>query len=387
MANKKYHHRPYQKNKAIIAAARRRASGAASGNTGRASAANSNAGRTTQRGGARSASSTHYRNSHNSRSARAFPTHMRVLVLVLLLVSALITATQRVDIPVVSEVEDWLGVYDDGKTSVVETAVQGETQIHFIDVGQGDATLIAQSGKYALIDAGLASATDDILAYLHSLNIETIDVLVMTHPHADHIGAMDEIIEEFEIEIVVMPDFSMITEMPTTASFERVLTALEGSDALVETAVVGASYAVGEGTLTILSTGVETDNLNDISVCTMFTAGAFSVLNTGDAETPQEEALLASGVALNATVFQAGHHGSSTSNTLAFLQAVQPELVVISCGLDNSYGHPHAQVLDTYDAVGAAYYRTDLDGNVVITYTDADGITVHCEKDAETAEP
>ncbi len=318
-------------------------------------------------------------------------------VLVLLIGAALMTSTQmpaldlaqtqtysqlETQISLLDQTADWLELYDDGKTSVVETAALGETQLHFIDVGQGDATLIAQSGHYALIDAGLSSATDDLLAYLYSLDIQTIDVLVMTHPHADHIGAMDEIIETFEIELVLMPDFDLIDEMPTTAGFEAVMEALENSDALVETAVVGASYAVGEGALTIVSTGVQTDNLNDISVSTLFTAGAFSMLNTGDAEQAQEEAMLASGIDVSATIFQGGHHGSSTSNTLGFLKAVNPEIIVFSCGLDNSYGHPHAVVLENVATIGADYYRTDLNGNVVITYTHEDGIIVLCENEA-----
>ncbi len=303
----------------------------------------------------------------------------RLWVLALLCCSALLMASRQLALPLVQEVSDALGLYDEGKAAAVTTAVTGETQLHFIDVGQGDATLIAQSGEYALIDAGFADATEDLLAYLQSLEIETIQVLVMTHPHADHIGAMDEIIDTFAIETVILPDFNWIEELPTTTSFTNVLSALERSDATVVTAQVGECYAVGEGSLTIVSTGVQTDNLNDISVSTLFTAGEFSLLCTGDAEAAQEEAMLASGVNLQATVFQAGHHGSYTSNTLAFLQAVQPELVVISCGVDNSYGHPNAAALENFDAVGATYYRTDLKGNVVVRYTAAEGISVLCE--------
>ncbi len=304
-------------------------------------------------------------------------------VAALLLVLGSITALHQsasFTLPALSQAETWLGLYDAGKTAAVSTAEMGETQVHFIDVGQGDATLISQGGSYALIDAGLADSTEDLLAYLDSLGIERIELLVMTHPHADHIGAMDEVIATYEIGTVILPDFTLCEEYPTSTSFLRVIEALEASSAAIETAVVGASYALGEGTLEIISVGVPTDNLNDISVCTLFTAGDFTLLNTGDAEEAVEEALLASGQDLGAIVFQAGHHGSSTSNTLAFLQAVQPELVVISCALDNDYGHPHSSVLDTYDAVGAEYYRTDLNGNVVICYTAADGITVICEQ-------
>ncbi len=319
----------------------------------------------------------------------AFFLRPRMFVLALLLLASAITVVHQqaeIEQPAVSQAETWLDLYDEGKESVVPTAEVGETQVHFIDVGQGDATLISQGGSYALIDAGVSSATEDLIAYLHSLDIETIDILVMTHPHADHIGAMDEVIAEFEIELMILPDFALCEDYPTSASFVRVMDALDQSTETVsETAVVGASYPLGEGVLEIVSIGVETDNLNDISVCTMFTAGGFTLLNTGDAETPVEEALLESGQDLSAMVFQAGHHGSSTSNSLAFMQAVQPELIVISCGLDNSYGHPHAAVLETYDAIGADYYRTDLNGNVVVCYTEQAGLTVLCEQETAQA--
>ncbi len=316
----------------------------------------------------------------------AFFLRPSMLAVALLLALASITTLHHgigLALPALSQLEAELNLYDAGKTAVVSTAALGETQVHFIDVGQGDATLISQGGSYALIDAGLADTTEDLLAYLDSLGIETIDILVMTHPHADHIGAMDEVIATYDIGTVILPDFTLCEEYPSSASFLRVIEALETSNATIETAVVGASYALGDGTLEILGVGVPTDNLNDISVCTLFTAGDFTLLCTGDAESPVEEALLESGQDLSATVFQAGHHGSSTSNTLAFLQAVQPELVVISCGLDNSYGHPHTAVLNAYDAVGAEYYRTDLNGNVVVCYTAETGITVMCEQPDE----
>lgn len=316
---------------------------------------------------------------------RAFFLRPSMLAVALLLLVASVTALHHsagLNLSGVSQAEDWLGLYDTGKTSAVSTAEAGETQVHFIDVGQGDATLISQGGSYALIDAGTADATEDLLAYLDSLGITTIDILVMTHPHADHIGAMDEVIATYDIGTVILPDFTLCEEEATSTSYLRVLEALEASTATtIETAVVGACYALGAGTLEIISVGVPTDNLNDISVCTMFTVGEFSLLCTGDAESAVEEALLESGQDLSATVFQAGHHGSSTSNTIDFMQAVQPELVVISCGLDNSYGHPHSSVLANYEAVGAEYYRTDLDGNVVVCYTAEDGITVICEQD------
>lgn len=262
------------------------------------------------------------------------------------------------------------------------TPGSAETQIHFIDVGQGDAVLIENSGEYALIDCGTEDCETALLAYLEQLGVTELKLLVMTHPHADHIGSMDAVIQNVKVELFLLPELDKAKSYPTTAGFERVLTALEQTETPVEQAADGAQYPVGAGTLTVLSTGVETDNYNNISVCTRYTAGGFAFVDTGDAEKPVEQALLQSGAELSALVFKAAHHGSNTSNSAEFLQAVRPQIVVVSCGLENSYGHPHASALESYAAVGAQVYRTDLQGSVVVTYTPENGLRTYTAKEA-----
>lgn len=264
----------------------------------------------------------------------------------------------------------------------VPLAGQSETQVHFIDVGQGDAVLIANSGEYALIDCGTEACETALLAYLEQLGVDRLKLLVMTHPHADHIGSMDAVIRHVDVELFLLPELDKAKSYPATAGFEHVLTALEEREVPAEEAAEGAQYAVGAGTLTVLSTGVETDNYNDISVCTRYTADGFSFVDTGDAEADVEQALLQSGADLSATVFKAAHHGSGTSNGPEFLQAVRPQFVVVSCGLNNSYGHPHAAALESYAAVGAAVYRTDLQGSVVAVYTPGAGVQMYPSKEA-----
>ena len=153
--------------------------------------------------------------------------------------------------------------------------------------------------------------------------------------------------------------------------------AAEVNGCAVQLAKPGAWFTVGQGTLTVLSTGIRTDNYNNISLCTRYTAGGFAFVDTGDAELPVEEALLHSGQPVAAQVFKAAHHGSGTSNSLALLERISPQVVVVSCGANNSYGHPHEQPMDNYVSVDAEIYRTDEQGSVAVTYSAAEGLQVY----------
>ena len=139
------------------------------------------------------------------------------------------------------------------------------------------------------------------------------------------------------------------------------------------TARAGDVFPLGEGTLTVLGDGVAAENLNDISLVTLFEAPGLRCLSSGDGEKAVEDAVLASGADVHADVFKAAHHGSSTSNTQAFLDAVRPQAVVVSCGAGNSYGHPHSEALAAFANVGAQVYRTDTEGTI-IAYVDKAGI-------------
>lgn len=241
----------------------------------------------------------------------------------------------------------------------------GDTAVHFINVGQADATLLQQGDAFALIDAGDSAHTDSLLAYLDAVGADTLQLLVMTHPHADHIGAMAAVLEHCQVERVLLPDFSK-APLPTSRTFEKVLEAIERGQVATDTARVGQSYALGEGTLSVLGAGVETEDYNNLSIVGRFDAPGLSFVFSGDGEEAVEEAALASGQDLRAQVFQAGHHGSNTSNSLGFLQAIRPGLVVISCGADNDYGHPHQEALDHFAQVGARVLRTDQGGNILV---------------------
>lgn len=243
--------------------------------------------------------------------------------------------------------------------------------VHFIDVGQADATLLQSGGEYCLVDAGDTDSEQALMNYLEQRGVTRLKLLVMSHPHADHIGSMAAVLQKIEVEQVLLPDFDK-APYPTTRLFETVMQAIEDSGAAVTTAGAGQSFPVGNGSLRVLAAGVETDNYNDLSQVLLFESGELSVLLSGDGEKPVEQAALETGAVPQADVFKAAHHGSDTSNTLDFLRAIRPQYVVISCGLGNSYGHPHAGALERFEQVGAQVLRTDQDGSVVIAATEGD---------------
>ena len=258
--------------------------------------------------------------------------------------------------------------------------------VHFIEGGQADATLLQSGGEYCLVDAGDTDSEQKLMEYLEQRGVTRLKLLVMSHPHADHIGSMAAVLEKLEVEQVLLPDFDK-APYPTTRLFEKVMEAIEASGAAVTTAAPGQSFPVGSGTLQVLSAGVETDNYNDLSQVLLFESGELSVVLSGDGEKPVEQAALEAGAVTRADVFKAAHHGSDTSNTLEFLQAVQPGYVAISCGLGNSYGHPHAGALERFEQVGAQVLRTDQDGSVVIAATEngLQSYTANAAKEREAA--
>ena len=280
-------------------------------------------------------------------------------------------------IPTWNEIYNFFGV---GNASPApDTATQGETRVHFIDVGQGDAVLIESAGEYILIDCGTEDCEEQLLGYLDQLGVTRLSLLVMTHPHADHIGSMDAVLYHLPVDTLLLPDLENAAKFPTTATFERVLTAAEQNGCAVQQGTVGQTFAVGEGVLTVFSTGVYSDDYNNISLGTRFTVGSFSYVSTGDAEAEVEQQMLQNGVQ-PATLFKAAHHGSNTSNTAEFLAELYPVVIVVSCGEGNSYGHPHKEPMERYEAIDAYVYRTDLNGSVVVSYSPDEGLQVYTSK-------
>lgn len=260
--------------------------------------------------------------------------------------------------------------------------------VHYFDVGQGDSTLIKYKDKTVLIDAGEKDMGGTVVGYLKDLGIERLDYIIATHPHSDHIGGLPEVIRSFETGTVIAPRVS--DEMtPTTKVYERFLTALSEKGLRLTAAKTGTVYSLADENLEndntafeiIAPVGDDYDDLNDWSVGIRLVHGETAFIFTGDAEKGAEKDMIESGAELAADVLKTPHHGSGTSSSKAFLEAVKPSIAVISSGDGNSYGHPHAETLDKFNEYGIKYYRTDGCGTVTV-YSDGEAIKVVTEKEA-----
>lgn len=275
------------------------------------------------------------------------------------------------------------GIITDETYLKLISAVNGEItetsdySVHFIDVGQAECILIETPDKTVLIDAGDVGCEKRIENYLRTNGIFKIDYFIATHPHADHIGSASKVLSKFPVGEVIMPEIPA-EFLPTTSLFEDFLKTLSRKKCPVSYAKAGTVIELGEGKLEIIAPlGYMGENLNNYSVVSKFTYGETSFLFTGDIEADAESAVLSSGADISCTVYNAAHHGSSTSNTEAFLSAASPKYAAISCGYNNDYGHPHDEVIFALRKRDIKFYRTDYDGTIIFS---TDGKTVSAQK-------
>lgn len=246
-------------------------------------------------------------------------------------------------------------------------ASNSDILVHYINVGQGDSELIQVNGKNMLIDAGPRANEKDIISYLDKLKIKKLDYVIATHPHEDHIGNMDDIINKYEIGKFYAPKVEH-----TTKTFENMVKALKKKNLKINVIKEGTdTIDLGKNTkVSVYSPRADgygkNTNLNDYSPIIKVEYGNNSFLFTGDAEKTEENYVLEKGYNLKADVLKLGHHGSSTSTTEQFLKAVNPSIGIISCGVDNTYGHPHKETLKKLNKYKVKIYRTDKDGDIVL---------------------
>lgn len=282
----------------------------------------------------------------------------------------------------------WWGEFseDPGNTlgNFTQTSVQTEEyngfSVHFIDVGQGDCTLVLCGDKTLLIDAGENGHETEVLNYLRSMKIDKLDYIIATHQHSDHIGGIPEVLEEYEADNIIMPRLTK-SQTPTNSTYTAFLKALQNSDAKIISAKPGLRFSLGDAEFEIL--GPVTDDCEDInsmSAVTKITYGETSFLVTGDAEKDEEYEIIENGANLDCDVLRVGHHGSSTSSGREFLEAITPEICVISCGANNDYGHPHDKALKRISYQTDEVYRTDICGSIVMT-SDGENIEISYENE------
>lgn len=241
------------------------------------------------------------------------------------------------------------------------TTLAGEVAVHFLDVGQGNAALIQAPDATMLIDTGRHDRTD-VVPMLRSLGVGTIDVVAITHGHADHIGQLDRVLGSFDVGEVWMSGTPH-----TTQTFDRAITALEHSTAGYEEPRAGDTTTVGSLTIEVLNpTGLSGDSESDMLVMRV-SYGSVSFLFTGDLQGAGEAGVVARyGSDLASTIYQVAHHGSNTSSSSALLAAVQPDVAVYSASATNQYGHPHPEVINRLNAAGTDVYGTAVHGTVTV---------------------
>lgn len=245
-------------------------------------------------------------------------------------------------------------------------------RVDFLNVGQADCALLSTNGHYMVIDGGNNGDADTILSYLEGQGVEKLDAVVGTHPHEDHIGSLDAIINHFDVDAVYMPKI-----MHTSKTFEDVLDAVANKGLKIKSPSPGDTIDFNGLEIEVLGPQREYKDFNNNSIVLKVNAGETAFLFTGDAEETAEKDILQAGYDLQADVLKVGHHGSSTSSSQAFLQAVKPKYAVISVGVGNSYHHPEEEALQRLQSIGAEIYRTDLQGDIVCT-TDGKNIAFNC---------
>lgn len=256
----------------------------------------------------------------------------------------------------------------DGSPTVSSEDAEGELRVRYLDVGQGDCTLVSCNGEYLLIDGGDSDHSSEVYSVLERLDVDCIDYIVATHPDADHIGGISGALNEADCGTFYCSVTSHDTE-----TFEDMVSYLGDTEITVPSA--GDTFYLGAALVTFVGPVSNYDDTNNGSLVLRIDYGDTSFLFTGDAETESEDDMIAAGADLSADVLKVGHHGSRSSSSSEFLQEVDPEYAIISVGADNEYGHPTEEVLERLDSIGAEVYRTDEDGSVVVV-SDGETITV-----------
>lgn len=247
------------------------------------------------------------------------------------------------------------------------TLEDGNVAVHFVDVGQGSCTVIQSGSDAVLIDAGEREYSSKVLSFLEENGIDHLSYVIASHPHSDHIGALPAVLEKMGADKVYMPYICDQYE-PTSKTYLNLLTTLDKKDIKTEFLQQNTSVNFGGATVDIIVPVEQTRSFNNMSLITKITYGKMTTLILADAENGEISSVLKANedYDFSSYVVALGHHGSNTSLNEELFSEIFPEIGIISCGEDNSYGHPHEEVIEYLESNAIEYYRTDLVGDITL---------------------
>ena len=265
-----------------------------------------------------------------------------------------------------------------GQDTSSSPALGGSFTVQYLDVGQGDSELIQCDGHYMLIDGGTSKYSDKIYATLKAQDITALDYIVNTHPHEDHVGGLSGALQFATVKTALSPVKSYDGE-----GFKDFKKYLKKQGVSITVPSPGDTFTLGSASVTVLGPIEDSDDPNDLSIVLRVVYGDTSFLFVGDAQTSEENDILASGRTVKSDVLKVGHHGSETATGADFLAAIAPKYAVIEVGDSNSYNHPNQGTLDRLKAAGVTLFRTDLQGTITCT-SDGKALTFQTGKTASS---
>lgn len=266
---------------------------------------------------------------------------------------------------------------NNAQTQTIQQSVEGELILTMIDVGQADSFLLMQDGKTALIDCGTRSTGENVVEYLNNIGITKLDYVFGTHPHEDHMGGMYDVITNFEIGQIIIPQVEV--GAVTSNWYMKLMDEITSNNYNVKYPDVEAVYELGDAYIQVIGPVTKfPQNLNNYSTVLKISFGEMDIIMTGDAEMEVEEEILAYGHYLDAEILKVGHHGSDTSTSEEFLDAISPDYALISAKVGNKYEHPTKSTMEKLEERNIEVYRTDENGTVIATIT-SDDIKFDCE--------
>ena len=275
----------------------------------------------------------------------------------------------------ISEIKNVFGAIDGVKT------VDSDFSVYYLDVGQSDCTIVVCDDEVLMIDCGTYNQLNTIRQSIHTLNINKIDYMVVTHQHDDHMGSAIDLLEDLTVENFIMPKLTQSNNV-TSKTYNVLINTLDSKNINKIPAQDCKSFMLGEALVEILAPTVQSNNLNNMSVVLKVTYGNTEFLFQGDAESKIENDLLRSDYDIDVDVLKTGHHGSKTSSSDKYIEATSPEIAIISSGYGNNYGHPNAMVLERLEKEGISTFTTLLDGDIAVA-SDGETITVYTQNSKE----